>query len=437
MARFVNAQVPEVMQPLWAALRAGEFIADAAAAAGTYRKQGTRWVAAATAAAQTTSGLKPIDQRALRALVGKTAQELHVPGAVVLLRTPQGEFTATYGTTRLGSRIRPRTSTHFRIASITKTMTAAVILQLAQEGKLRLSDPVSNYVPGVPNGENITIAELLQMRSGLYNYTNAPEIAASLDNDPTKVWTPQELLAIAFAQPPNFAPGTDYEYSNTNYVLLGLIAEKVNGKPLATAMQKRLFGPLGLKNTVYPASTSNAIPKPYSHGYLYGSSSVALVGTPEYTPEFEARVNAGTVKPNDYTGVNHSFAYGAGAAISTADDLATWIRALVGGRVLNAKYQRMWRDSLQPTGAGGLEYGYGINRLRWGPNSLYLHGGETAGYNSEAAYDPANKLTLVIWANLTAWPADVGTANSLMLKVLDQIYATSPLAPQPPATTTP
>jgi D-alanyl-D-alanine carboxypeptidase len=189
MARFVNAQVPEVVQPLWAALRAGEFIADAAAAAGTYRKQGTRWVAAATAAAQTTSGLKPIDQRALRALVGKTAQELHVPGAVVLLRTPQGEFTATYGTTRLGSRIRPRTSTHFRIASITKTMTAAVILQLAQEGKLRLSDPVSNYVPGVPNGENITIAELLQMRSGLYNYTNAPEIAASLDNDPTKVWT--------------------------------------------------------------------------------------------------------------------------------------------------------------------------------------------------------------------------------------------------------
>jgi D-alanyl-D-alanine carboxypeptidase len=391
----------------------------------------------APAAAQTGSGLKPIDQRALRALVANTARELHVPGAVVLLRTPQGEFTATSGTTRLGSEIRPRTSTHFRIASITKTMTAAVILQLAQEGKLRLSDPVSQYVRGVPNGDNITIAHLLEMRSGLYNFTSAPEIAASLDNDPTRVWTPPGLLAIAFAQPPNFAPGTEYEYSNTNYVLLGLVAEKVTHRPLATAMQKRLFGPLGLKNTLFPVSTSNAIPKPYSHGYLYGSSSVALVGTPEYTPEFEAAVEAGTVEPNDYTTVNHSFAYGAGAAISTADDLATWIRALVAGPVLNAQYRRIQRESVKPTGAGGLGYGYGINQLSWGPNALYLHGGETAGYNSEAVYDPTNEVTLVVWTNLTVWPADTPTANAILLKVLDQIYVTSPLAPQPPAATSP
>ena len=87
---------------------------------------------------------------------------------------------------------------------------------------------MSKYVPGVPNGANITIAELLEMRSGLYNYTDAPEIAASMDRDPTKVWTPQELLAIAFARPPNFPPGTAYEYNNTNYVLLGLIAEQVD-----------------------------------------------------------------------------------------------------------------------------------------------------------------------------------------------------------------
>ena len=111
--------------------------------------------AGATAATQTEPGLRTIDQRALQALVDQSARALHVPGAVVLLRTPQGDFTATYGTTRLGSRIRPRGSTHFRIASITKTMTSAVILQLAQEGKLLLGDPVSKYVPGVPNGDNI------------------------------------------------------------------------------------------------------------------------------------------------------------------------------------------------------------------------------------------------------------------------------------------
>jgi D-alanyl-D-alanine carboxypeptidase len=117
-------------------------------------------------------------------------------------------LTATYGTTRLGSQIRPRTSTYFRIASITKTMTSAVILQLAQEGKLRLGDPVSKYVPGVPNGDNITLAELLEMRSGLFDYTSDPVMAPFFDNDPTKVWTPQELLASSFAHPPNFPPGT-------------------------------------------------------------------------------------------------------------------------------------------------------------------------------------------------------------------------------------
>ncbi len=91
-----------------------------------------------------------------------------------------------------------------------------VRLQLAQEGQLSLSDPISKYVRGVPNGDDITIAELLDMRSGLYNYTDAPELSASLDRAPTRVWTPDELLAIAFTRPPNFPPGVAYQYNNTN-----------------------------------------------------------------------------------------------------------------------------------------------------------------------------------------------------------------------------
>src|SRR6266481_7506509 len=216
------------------------------------------------------SALKPIDQAALQTMVDTTAKELLIPGAVVLLRTPQGEFTVTYGTTLIGAISPPRADTHFRIASNTKTMTAAVIMQLAQESKLGLNDPVSKYVPGVPNGNNITIAQLLEMRSGLYNYTNDPIISATIDTDPAKVWTPAELLAIAFAHPPNFPPGAKYEYNNTNYALLGLVVEKVDGKPLAQAMQDRLFGPLGLQHTLLPASTVNTLPEPYSHGYLYG-----------------------------------------------------------------------------------------------------------------------------------------------------------------------
>ncbi|MDN5851172.1 MAG: alpha/beta fold hydrolase, partial [Nitrococcus sp.] len=189
--------------------------------------------------------LKPIDPSALQAVVDTAVREMLIPGAIVLLRTPQGEVIVSSGTTELGATIPPRADTHFRIASNTKTMTAAVIMQLAQEKQLKLSDPVSMYVPGVPNGDTITIANLLKMRSGLYNYTNSPLIAKSLDDDPTKAWTPQQLLDIAFAQPANFAPDAEFEYNNTNYALLGLIIEKVDGRPLAAAMRERLFKPLG------------------------------------------------------------------------------------------------------------------------------------------------------------------------------------------------
>jgi D-alanyl-D-alanine carboxypeptidase len=383
------------------------------------------------------SGLKPIDQSVLQTMVDTTARELLVPGAVVFLRTPQGEFTATYGTTLLGATSPPSPDTHFRIASNTKTMTAAVTMQLAQESKLSLDDRVSKYLPGVPNGDNITIAELLEMRSGLYNYTNAPEVSASLDRDPTKVWSPAELLAIAFAHPPNFPPGTAFEYSNTNYALLGLIIEKVDGKPLAQAMQDRLFGPLGLQNTILPANSVNTIPDPYSHGYLYGSSSVALVGSPPYSPEIQAAARAGTLLPKDYTDVNHSFATAAGGAISTAKDIATWIQALVAGRVLNAPYQRRWLDSLQPEDPNkpdGQRYGYGISQLRWGSNTVYFHGGETVGYNSFIGHDPNNQMTLVVWTNLPVSLDEKPTANALMLKVLDQIYPVSPLPASPSPT---
>ena len=233
-------------------------------------------------------------------------------------------------------------------------MTSAVILQLAQEGKLRLGDRCRSTFPVCPNGDNITLAELLEMRSGLYDYTRPPRWRGSSTITRPRSGRPQELLAIAFARPPNFPPGTAYEYSNTNYVLLGLVVEKVDRRPLATAMQERLFRPLGMKNTMLPASTSNSIPEPYSHGYLYGSSSVITTGIPNppYTPEIIAAVEAGKIQPNDYTDVNHSFATAAGGVISTADDLDTWIRALVGGRVLNAKYQRIWRDSLEPASNG-------------------------------------------------------------------------------------
>jgi D-alanyl-D-alanine carboxypeptidase len=393
----------------------------------------------ATGSAPRGSALKPIDAAAFQAVVDSAAKKLLVPGAMVVLRTPQGNYAAAVGTTKLGAQTPPAADTRFRIASNTKTMTAALIVLLAQDGKLQFSDPVSKYVPNVPNGENITIAELLKMRSGLYGYTDAPEFSATLDADPTKVWTPQEVLAIAFEHPPQFPPDASYEYSNTNYALLGLVAEKVGGRPMAQQFQDRLFGPLGLEQTSLPAADDNSIPAPYAHGYMYGGTLYAMVDE-QYPADMQAAARAGTLQPVDYTNQNSSYATAAGGAISTADNLATWMRGLVSGKVFNVDYQQQWLTSLQaedPDQPEGQKYGYGISYQRFGPNaSMYYHGGELPGFNSFMGYDPDNDVALVIWTNLTLSPDGKTTAQAMLPTLLDEIYAGLSLAPAPAPTTT-
>jgi D-alanyl-D-alanine carboxypeptidase len=267
------------------------------------------------------------------------------------------------------------------------------------------------------------------MRSGLPSYTDAPELTESLDRDPKRAWTPQEMLAIAFKRPSPSAPDTEYDYCNTNYVLLGLIAEHIEGKPLAQIFQDRLFGPLGMTHTLLPARTSNAMPEPYAHGYMYGGSAYAMTDAP-YPADLQAAAKAGTLKPNDDTAQNPSYATAAGGAISTAEDLATWMRALVGGKVFDADYQRQWLESPRaqdPNAPDGQKYGYGITLMSFGPNRIYFHGGEMPGFNSFMGYDPANDVTLIVWTNLTLSLDGQHTANTIMLKMLDRIYAVSPL----------
>jgi D-alanyl-D-alanine carboxypeptidase len=393
----------------------------------------------ATSAAPPAAALKPIDPKAFQAAVEAAAEQLMVPGAMVLLRTPQGNFNAAVGTTQLGTQTPPGANTHFRIASNTKTMTAALIVLLAQDGKLKFSDPVSAYVPGVPNGENITVAQLLKMRSGLYGYTADPALSAVMDAAPGKAWTPQEVLDIAFRHPPQFAPDASYEYSNTNYALLGLVAEKVGGRPLARQFADRLFGPVGLTQTSLPAADDTSIPAPYSHGYMYGGSFYALADDP-YPADMQAAARAGTLRPIDYTNQNSSYATAAGGAISTADDLATWMKALVSGKVFNADYHQQWLTSLQaedPDAPDGQKYGYGISYQRFGPDAaMFYHGGELPGFNSFMGYDPDNDVALVIWTNLTLSPDGKTTAQAMLPTVLDEVYAGLSLVPAPTPTTT-
>ncbi|MET9467232.1 serine hydrolase domain-containing protein [Streptomyces sp. NPDC006544] len=370
--------------------------------------------------------LRHIDPAALQSAVDAAAKKLLVPGAVVLLRTPQGTFRALTGTAELGKDRPPGTTDHFRIASNTKTMTSALIQLLVQDGRIRLTDPVSDYVPGVPDGARITIAQLLEMRSGLYNYTDAPEFSAALDADPGKAWTPQEALAIAFRHPPDAAPGAEYAYDNTNYALLGLVAEKAGGRPLAQQFRDRLFAPLGLAGTSLPGIHDTSLPAPSAHGYMYGGTAHAMTDEP-YPADVRAAARTGKLEPLDYTHQNSSYATAAGGVVSTADDMATWIKALVTGKVLGPAAQQQWLRSPRPqdpAAPDAQKYGYGIAYQRFTPRaSMYFHGGELPGFNSFIGHDPENDVTLVVWTNLTVSLDAKATAMALLPTVLDQVYA--------------
>ncbi len=141
------------------------------------------------------------DASALRTRFAELATGLGVPGAAMLVRTPQGEITATYGMTQLGGSTPVSLDDHFRIGSNTKTMTGTVILQLVQEGRIALADKVSKYRPDVPDGNRITIEQLLTMRSGLANYTTTLALNTALDDQPQRAWDPEELVAMGLAEP--------------------------------------------------------------------------------------------------------------------------------------------------------------------------------------------------------------------------------------------
>ncbi|MEA2610380.1 MAG: D-alanyl-D-alanine carboxypeptidase, partial [Chloroflexota bacterium] len=190
----------------------------------------------------------------LKVALDTIVDDMQIPGAVVLIRSEsKGDWSGTTGTRRLGTDEPVTIDDHFRVGSNTKTMTGTVVLQLVEEGDIDLDDPVSQYRPEVPNGDNITLAMLLEMRSGLSNFSADEGFNARLDNEPSHAWDPSELLAVAFAHEPSFDPGADFEYSNTNTVLLGLIIEQRTNLSLKEAFQQRIFDRLDLDHTLLPA----------------------------------------------------------------------------------------------------------------------------------------------------------------------------------------
>jgi D-alanyl-D-alanine carboxypeptidase len=203
----------------------------------------------------------------LQPLLEAKMQQLHIPGAIIFVDDPgQGSWTTTLGTSDLAARVPMNVNSYMRIGSITKTFTATVILQLVDEGKLRLDDPVAKYLPQVPNGTNTTIRELLNMTSGLFDYSTDQDFQQA---DPGKVWDTKDLIAIAFRHRPYFAPGHGLHYTNTNYILLGMLIEQITGMPVEKAFQQRIFAPLGMDGSSLPPHPSSVIPDPHPHGYSW------------------------------------------------------------------------------------------------------------------------------------------------------------------------
>jgi D-alanyl-D-alanine carboxypeptidase len=253
------------------------------------------------------------------------------------------------------------------------------------------------------------------MRSGLPNYTYDP----SFVKQPQKVWKPEELLALSFAKPVDFAPGAQFGYSNANYIVLGLILEKLTRMSAPDAFRKRIFEPLGLTHTSLPALTDNTIPDPHAHGYMYLTDKSTLDNI-ALTPDQKAAAQAGTFKPSDVTDWNPSPGWTAGSAISTAEDMARYTKKLVVGGLLDAKTQRLRLDSIQPTDPSKPHgSGYGLGLARFAPN-LIGHTGQIAGYVSFAAYDPKLDLLVIILTNLYETPAGKDPAVELLLPILAQ-----------------
>jgi D-alanyl-D-alanine carboxypeptidase len=203
-------------------------------------------------------------------------------------------------------------------------------------------------------------------------------------------------------------------------VVLGLIMEKLTGKPLDQVLEERIFEPLELDDTSLPKRSSSAIPNEHAHGYQFGTN-VETLDTEVLAPDEQAAANSGELEPNDVTDMNPSWAWAAGGAISTADDLARYVKALVGGGLLTKRSQQQRLDSIQPTdpeNPASTAYGYALADL--GP--LLGHTGELPGFQSVMGYDPERKLTVVVWTTLAAAPDGRPPATQLAKAVLGELY---------------
>jgi D-alanyl-D-alanine carboxypeptidase len=270
----------------------------------------------------------------------------------------------------------------FRAGSITKTFVATLALTLRAEGKLSLDDAVSAYVDGIPQGERISVRQILNHTSGIFDYTAIDEFWTAALDDPTHTWTPAELIDLAASKPPYFEPGHGFAYSNTNYIIAGLIVEAASGEPIGELLRTRVLEPAGLAHT-YLDGAQEALPG-LVHGY--GRSRGELV---EMT-----------------SAIDVSAAGAAGALVSTTGDLTSFYRKVLDGTLLGpAELEEMtaWVDAPLGEVTG---YGLGLSR-RESPLGVQVgHDGGIWGFTSSSYYAVDKDASITVLVNLDG--GDVG-----------------------------
>jgi D-alanyl-D-alanine carboxypeptidase len=297
-----------------------------------------------------------------------------IPGAIVGLWTPKGSYVRAFGVSDTVSRSPMRAKFTQLIGSITKTFTVTAVLQLVDQGRVGLDDPISKYVAGVPDGDQITIRELARMQSGLFDYLNDEGFENAILADPHQDWTADQLLRIAFQHPLVFPPGTNFRYTNTNTVLLGTLVQAVTGQPIDSYIDQHLLQPLHLDHTGFP--TGRAIPGPHAQGYVDVPSESKLV---------------------DVTDWNFSWGGAAGAMYSNLDHMRVWARAFGTGALLTPATQAERLETVPyPGEPEGTTYGLGLE----GFSGWLGHCGDLFGSNSLELYLPSEHATLVVFANV-------------------------------------
>jgi D-alanyl-D-alanine carboxypeptidase len=328
---------------------------------------------ASLAATATAAPLGKSTEAKLETAFAKAFAKTKAPGAMAGVWIGDRGWTTVGGSTQIGKRITPTFADHTRIGSVTKTFTGTVILQLVDEGKLKLDESIAKWFPTAPEASQITIRELGNMSSGIDTYTADEAITDRYFTHPQTIWKADELIAGGLAGERKFAPGKGFFYSDTNTLMLGKIAEAVTGKSIGTLLRERIFQPLKLKGTSFPATTK--IPAPFWNGY----TAQGVEGT----------------KVRDSTHWSPTFAGAAGQVISTLPDLHRWAIALGTGSLISkgAQQQRLKPNPFSV--AEGREYLFCLGD----DHGWLLHTGDIPGYNTTIGYLPKKQAVIVVMAN--------------------------------------